>query len=265
MGKQRPTIGVAFGAGGVRGFAHIGVLKVLEQHNIPIDVVAGSSMGALVAGLYGVGQTPESMEKFAKFFRRQYYVDYIVPKLGFIKGDKVVKLIRILAKGKRLEELPIPVSIVAADLISGKKVVFQDGDIADAVRASISIPGIFVPVTKNEQVLVDGGVLERVPTSVVKEMGADIIIGIDVSSYKSEQKATSIYDVILLTIDMMGREISKHQQLEQAFMINPMVKQTNGLIFKDVDAIIEAGVIAATEKIKSLKEVIDNWEEHNVE
>ncbi|KMK77100.1 patatin-like phospholipase family protein [Alkalihalobacillus pseudalcaliphilus] len=265
MAKQRPKIGIAFGAGGVRGFAHVGVLKVLKAHNVPIDYVAGSSMGALVAGLYGVGQTPEAMEKFAKLFKRKYYLDYIVPKMGFVKGDKVLELIRILTKRKRIEDLQIPVAIIAADLLSGNKVVFREGDLAEAVRASISIPGIFVPVSYQDQLLVDGGVLERVPTSVVKEMGADIIIGIDVSYYKSEQKVATIYDVILLTIDIMGREIYKQQQSEKSLMIKPVVKQSNGLLFKDVDSIILAGEQATEQKMVQLKNMIANWKENDID
>ncbi|GAF63955.1 patatin-like phospholipase family protein [Alkalihalobacillus trypoxylicola] len=266
MTKQRPTIGLALGAGGVRGFAHVGVLKVLEKEKIPIDYLAGSSMGALVASLYGVGHTTETMERFATLFKRKFYVDYTIPKLGFIKGERVVELIRILAKSKKLEELPIPVSIVAADLISGTKVIMKEGDIAEAVRASISIPGIFVPVTKNDQVLVDGGVLERVPTSVVKEMGADIVIGVDVSAYKVEQKLLTIFDVIMMTIDMMAKEMSsKTEDVQNSFTIKPIVKQTNGLLFKDVSSIIKAGEVAAKERIEELKEKINDWKENHIE
>ncbi len=157
MEKQQPLIGLALGSGGVRGFAHIGVIKTLLKHEIPIHFVAGSSMGALVGAMYGAGHSIENMEKMAVMFRRKFYIDFTVPKMGLITGKRLKELIYMLSKQKNIEDLKVPVHIVATDLKSGERVVFKEGPVADAVRASISIPGIFIPEKIDGRLLVDGG------------------------------------------------------------------------------------------------------------
>src|SRR5690606_3313588 len=167
---KEPVIGLALGSGGARGFAHLGVLKVLLEEKISINLIAGTSMGSLVASFYGAGLDIDRLYKLALAFKRKYYLDFTVPKMGFIAGKRVKELIRIFTHGKNIEELDIPVRVVATDLMTGEKVVFDKGSIADAVRASISIPGVFIPEKLNGRLLVDGGVVDRVPVSVVKEM-----------------------------------------------------------------------------------------------
>ena len=221
---NRPKIGLALGSGGARGFAHLGVIKVLVENNIPIDYIAGSSMGSLVACFYGAGIDIESLYKLSTAFKRKYYLDFTVPKMGFIAGKRVKELIRIFTKGKNLEELMIPVSVVATDLLSGEKVVFKEGPIDDAVRASISIPGIFVPEKVNGRLLIDGGVVDRIPVSVVKEMGADIVIAVDVSRVKTDTEITSIYDVIMQSLDIMQMELVENRQIASDVMIRPNVE-----------------------------------------
>ncbi|WP_209125480.1 patatin-like phospholipase family protein [Alkalihalobacillus sp. BA299] len=258
---DRPKIGLALGSGGARGFAHIGVLKVLEEANIPIDFIAGSSMGSLVGVLYGAGQSTENLEKFAKLFRRKYYLDFTVPKMGFVAGKKVKELIHILAKGKNLEELSPPVRVVATDLLNGERVVFKDGPSAPAIRASISIPGIFVPEKWNGRLLVDGGVVDRVPVSVVREMGADITIAVDVSYFQEEPQISSIYDVILQTMDIMERELVRHREIDTDVMIRPMVRQASSIAFTNVEEYVRLGEDEARKHINLICEQIDKWKE----
>jgi NTE family protein len=261
MGSTRPKVGLALGSGGARGFAHIGVLKVLEKENIPIDYIAGSSMGALVGSLYGVGQSPANLEKFATLFRRKYFIDFIVPKLGFIAGQKAKEVIRLLAKGKKLEELSPPVAVVATDIKNGERVVLTDGDVATAVRASIAIPGIFVPEKIGDRLLVDGGVIDRVPVSVVKEMGADVTIAVDVSFFRTEIELHTIYDVIMQSMDIMAREMVRVQEFDRSIMIRPIVEHKGTLDFSDVDSLIRRGEEATLEKIEEIKSCIANWKE----
>jgi len=121
----RPKVGLALGSGGARGFAHLGVIKVLREEGIPIDLIAGSSMGALVASFYGAGLDIDRLYKLSRVFKRKYYLDFTVPKMGFIAGKRVKELIRIFTHGKTIEELDIPIGIVATDLMSGEKVVFK--------------------------------------------------------------------------------------------------------------------------------------------
>ncbi|WP_100373312.1 patatin-like phospholipase family protein [Bacillus sp. FJAT-45037] len=259
MPQTRPKIGLALGSGGARGFAHIGVIKALEKENIPIDYLAGSSMGSLVASLYGIGQSTEALERFAKLFKRKYYLDFTVPKQGFIVGNRIKELIRLLAKSKQLEEALIPVSVVATDLKKGERVVINTGPIAEAVRASISIPGIFVPEKRGEQILVDGGVIDRVPVSVVKEMGADLTIAVDVSYFRQELEFTSIFDVIMQSMDIMAREGMKPKEVDSSFIIRPIVNHTSPLDFTSVDLLIKRGEEATYEQIPKIKETIRDW------
>ncbi|MFC5712259.1 patatin-like phospholipase family protein [Thalassorhabdus alkalitolerans] len=263
MEKQQPLIGLALGSGGVRGFAHIGVIKTLLKHEIPIHFVAGSSMGALVGAMYGAGHSIENMEKMAVMFRRKFYIDFTVPKMGLITGKRLKELIYMLSKQKNIEDLKVPVHIVATDLKSGERVVFKKGPVADAVRASISIPGIFIPEKIDGRLLVDGGVIDRVPASVVKEMGADLTIAVDVSFYERETEISSIYDVIMQSMEIMGRQLLQYREIEADIMIRPITKYYNSIVFEEVNELIALGEKAAEGQIHHIKEMLTKWREKN--
>jgi len=254
-----PKIGLALGSGGARGFAHIGVIRVLKEEQIPIDFIAGSSMGAIVGTFYGAGLDIDRLYKLAVAFKRKYYLDFTVPKMGFIAGNRVKELIRIFTKGKNLEQLDIPVAVVATDLLRGEKVIFDKGSIADAVRASIAIPGILVPEKIDGRVLVDGGVIDRVPISVVKNMGADIVIAVDVNTVKDTGEITTIFDVILQSIDIMQNEIVKHRELTSDIMLRPLVGQYSARAFTNVEDIIRVGEEETKKQINDIKKVIADW------
>ncbi|MFC4320292.1 patatin-like phospholipase family protein [Litchfieldia salsa] len=254
-----PKIGLALGSGGARGFAHLGVIKVLKEENIPIDLIAGSSMGALVGAFYGTGLDIDKLYKLAYAFKRKYYLDFTVPKMGFISGNRVKELIRMFTKNKNIEDLQIPLSIVATDLLKGERVVFNKGPVASAVRASIAIPGILVPERIDGRVLVDGGVVDKVPISILKEMGADIVIAVDVSSVKMIEEITSIYDVILQSIEIMQNEIMKYRVMEADVMISPLVTQYSSRAFTNIEDIIRIGEDSARVMIPQIRDLIDNW------
>ncbi|MFC0189011.1 patatin-like phospholipase family protein [Fictibacillus aquaticus] len=258
---KEPKIGLALGSGGARGFAHVGVISALREAGIPIDLISGSSMGALVGALVAIGQPDESMKKMANLFKRKYYMDYTVPKMGFISGRKIKELIRLLTHNKNIEETLIPLTIVATDLIQGNKVVFREGPISDAVRASISIPGILVPEKIEGRLLVDGGVIDRVPVSVVREMGADIVLAVDISHFKAEPSVSSIFDVIIQSIDIMQREMVRWHEISADVMIRPMVEQYSSTAFKDVNEIIAIGEEAGRKQIPYIQEKIQKWKE----
>lgn len=258
---RSPRIGLALGSGGARGFAHLGAIKVLKEEGIPIDLIAGSSMGALVACFYGVGIEIEHLYKLSSAFKRKYYLDFTVPKMGFIMGKRVKEFIRVFTHGKNIEELSLPVGVVATDLLTGEKVVFKKGPIADAVRASISIPGIFVPEKYHGRILVDGGVVDRVPVSVAREMGADVVIAIDVSRVKRNAEITSIYDVIMQSIDIMQSEIVSHREMASDFMIRPPVEMFSSRAFTNIEEIIAIGEEETRKNIPHLKRLIEQWKE----
>lgn len=259
--EHRPRIGLALGSGGARGFAHLGVIKVLLEEGIPIDLIAGSSMGALVACFYGAGLEMEHLYKLSGAFKRKYYLDFTVPKMGFIMGKRVKEFIRVFTHGKNIEDLMLPVGVVATDLLTGEKVVFKKGPIADAVRASISIPGIFVPEKYHGRLLVDGGVADRVPVSVVREMGADFVIAVDVSRVKRNAEISSIYDVIMQSIDIMQAEIVSQRELTSDFMIRPHVEMYSSRAFTNVDEIIAIGEDEMRKNIHRLKQLIEQRKE----
>jgi NTE family protein len=262
---RRPKIGLALGSGGARGFAHLGVIKVLRDEGIPIDMIAGSSMGAMVGCFYGAGLDVDRLYKLSRAFKRKYYLDFTVPKMGFIAGKRVKELIRIFTHGKEIQELDIPVAVVATDLVSGEKVVFKDGPIADAVRASIAIPGIFTPEKLDGRLLIDGGVIDRIPVSVVKEMGADIVIAVDVSHVKTNAEITSIFDVIMQSIDIMQMELVATREIASDIMIKPRVEMYSSRAFTNIDDIIANGEKETVKQIGKIKQVIEQWKEPQTE
>ncbi|MGG3988637.1 patatin-like phospholipase family protein [Bacillus smithii] len=259
----KPKIGLALGSGGAKGFAHVGVLKAFQEASVPIDMIAGSSMGALVASFYGAGHSMEQLSKFSLAFRKKFFLDFTVPKMGLIAGNRIKDMIRLLTHGKNIEDLMLPVAIVATDLKQAEKVVFTKGPVADAVRASISIPGIFVPEKWNGKLLVDGGVVDRVPVSVVKEMGADIIIGVDVSGVKKGTDISTIYDVIIQSIDILQLEAMENRTVESHLMIKPPVEKFNSRSFTNIQEIIQAGENEARKKIPEILTIIDDWKENH--
>lgn len=263
--KRKPLVGLALGSGGARGFAHIGVLKVLEAHGIKIDLLAGSSMGSLIAAVYANGIAPYMMGKLAMNLRRKHLVDLTVPSMGFVTGDKIKQLIQLLTHGKRIEELQIPLAIVATDIEIGERVVFREGPVDQAVRASISIPGIFVPERVDGRLLVDGGVIDRVPVTVLRDMGADIVIAVDVAQLDTSMKISSIFDVIVQTIDVMEREIFRSRILTADLVIRPDVGHYSSIAYSGVEEIIDRGESAATEHIERILEMIANWEANDNE
>ncbi|MGG3466554.1 patatin-like phospholipase family protein [Neobacillus pocheonensis] len=256
---EHPKIGLALGSGGARGFAHLGVIIALKEAGIPIHLIAGSSMGALVASFYGAGLDLERLYKLSTAFKRKYFLDFIVPKMGLISGKKVKEFIRLFTHGKNIEDLTIPVGIVATDLLTGEKVVFKSGPVAEAVRASISIPGIFVPEKYNGRILVDGGVSDRVPVSVAKEMGADIVIAVDVSRVKRNAEISSIYDVIMQSIDIMQAEILNSREIAANIMIRPPVEIFSSRAFTNVEEIIKLGEEETKKHLQQIKAEIEQW------
>lgn len=256
---MEPKIALALGSGGARGFAHVGVLKVFEEEGIPIHMIAGSSIGALAGSVYGVGKDINRMYRLAKYFKRKYYLDFHIQKMGLIVGDRVKELIGLICYKKNIEDLDIPVAIVATDLLTGEKVIFTTGNLASAVRASISIPGIFVPEIIDDKLLVDGGLIDRIPVSVAKEMGADIVVGVDVSAIKKHPQIHSVYDVIWQSIDILQYEALQNREYASNVMLKPNVMEFDSKSFTQIEDIMKAGELEARSKMDSIRECITAW------
>jgi NTE family protein len=260
MAVKRSRVGLVLGAGGARGFAHIGVIQALNQHHIPIDCIVGSSMGALVGALYATHLDIELLRKVALQLKRKHWLDLVVPKTGLVAGEKVKELVKLLTHGKNIEELKIPLAVVATDLRKGERRVFRTGPAYQAVRASISIPGIFVPVMDGEDVLVDGGVIDRLPVSVAREMGADIVIAVDIPFDSRDETITTLFDVIAQTIDVMERQMASIQQLNTDITLFPKVGHITVADFSEAAFCIQAGYEEAIGRIDEIKTLIKHRE-----
>ncbi len=178
-------IGLALGGGGARGLAHIGILKVLEREGIHADIIAGTSMGGLVGAAYAAGISPGEMERVAhRWSRPLEMVKLMDPGLiqgAMLKGSRIYRALEtLLGKGLRFETLPRQLAVTAADLNSGCEVILKEGLVVDAIRATISFPGVFAPLKRFGLRLVDGGVLNNVPADVVRQMGANLVLAVDV-------------------------------------------------------------------------------------
>ena len=175
-------VGLALSGGTAKGFAHIGVLEVFEKNKIPIDYIAGTSMGAVVGALYASGISISEMKKIAKTTKWMNLLDFTLPDKGILSGEKIEQFLRILLKNKKFKDLEIPTAVVAADIKQGEKVIFKKGDVASALRASISLPNLFVPYEYEKRILVDGGVIDPLPVDVARNMGADVVIAVNLST-----------------------------------------------------------------------------------
>lgn len=186
MGRNKIScgkIGLALGSGSARGWAHIGVIRALEEAGVQIDYIAGTSIGAVVGAVYASGNLDALEEVTRQFDWKQIasFMDIVIPKSGLIDGKKVSAFIRSHVEEVNIEDLQIPFSAIATDLNTGREIIINKGDIIEAVRASVSVPGIFTPVKRNGTFLVNGGLVNPVPVSVLREMGAEYVIAVDLN------------------------------------------------------------------------------------
>jgi NTE family protein len=201
-GSNHPSrIGLALGSGSARGLAHLGVIRALEEAGIEISFVAGTSIGALIGAAYASGRLDAMVSTFQEFNWKKTtaFFDVVFPKSGLIDGAKVGELVRTHINSEVIESLPIPFCAVATDIQTGEEVVISQGDVIEAVRASISVPGIFTPVRSNGRLLVDGGLVNPVPVSVVRSMGADVVIAVDLNHQITEKNLKPLTAVKVAT------------------------------------------------------------------
>ena len=183
LAGNNQKIGLALGSGSARGLAHIGVMRALEEQGIKVDCVAGTSIGSLIGSAYASGKLNALKKDYLDFDWKKiaYFFDVVFPKSGLIDGKKVADFVREYVQAETIENLPLPFQAVATDNGTGAEVCLNQGDVIEAVRASISVPGIFTPVRRNDQILVDGGLVNPVPVSVARSMGADIVVAVDLN------------------------------------------------------------------------------------
>jgi NTE family protein len=239
----RPVVGLALGGGVVRGMAHIGVLQVLQAERIPVDIVAGTSVGSLVGAIFAGGMPLDELERLAPTLSWPKLVGPAWPRQGLLSNAKLGRFVESLIGRKRVEELPISYAAVAVDRASGNEVILRDGMVADAVRASTAIPGLFKPVSRGERQLIDGGLVNNVPASVVRSMGADVVIAVDVRDYNyfAPRQEGGLMLSFLRAYDIMINKAA-HSELEWANVpIRATCPGANPYGFKMAGALIEAG------------------------
>jgi NTE family protein len=255
---ERPKIGLALGSGGLRGMAHVGVLRVLEKEGIPIDYIAGCSIGSLIGALYSAGLSLDNIEKLSKHLKRRHWLDFVIPKMGLFSGERVLNMIRILTKKKTFDQLQIPLSVVATELHEGKEFIFNSGEVATAVRASVSVPGIFIPFEIDNMMLVDGAVLNPTPIDVARNMGADIVIAVDLAHAGTVCSITNIFDVIIQSIDIMERELMKNREMVCDVIIRPDIAHISPSSFDQTEECIALGEAAALEMLPRIRSLMDS-------
>lgn len=254
-----PVVGLALGGGAAKGFAHLGVLKVLVEEQIPIDLIAGSSIGSVFGALYGAGVDLQLLEKILYSLPRKQFFDLTVPRMGLISGRSLEELLRLLTKDKDFSQLNIPVYVVAVDIERGEKVVINEGSVAEAVRGSIAIPGIFTPKRWRERLLVDGAVLERVPVGVAREKGADVVIAVDVKFGGERDKKiqiNNIFDVILNSIELMEKEVALPYLSEADILIQPDLSHISSSNYERMEDCVMLGEKATRQSLPKIKEAL---------
>jgi NTE family protein len=217
----KPKVALVLGGGAVRGFAHIGVIKVLEAQGIVPDMVVGTSAGSVVGALYAAGYSGFELQKIAFKLEEDSVGDWTIPDRGFIKGEALQGFINKSVQNRPIEKLKKPYAAVATDLQSGEMTVFSKGNTGMAVRASSSVPGLFQPVTINGHDYVDGGLVSPVPVNAARALGADVIIAVDISGKPKYRKVEGVTDVLLQTFGIMGQVISRRELQDADVVIQP--------------------------------------------
>jgi NTE family protein len=214
-------VALVLGGGAVRGFAHIGVIKVLEAQGIVPDMIVGTSAGSVVGALYAAGYTGFELQKIAFRLEEESVGDWVIPDRGFIKGEALQNFINKAVQNKPIEKLRKPFAAVATDLQSGDMMVFSRGNTGMAVRASSSVPGIFQPVTISGHDYVDGGLVSPVPIKVARSLGADIVIAVDISAKPKYARIEGLTDILLQTFGIMGQSIRNQELPDADVLIRP--------------------------------------------
>jgi NTE family protein len=257
---KKPVVGLVLGAGAARGFAHVGVIKALEAQGIRPDLVVGSSAGSVIATLLASGASGNELNRLALNLDEATIADWGLPFAGrfggLIKGDALQNMINREVQNKTIEQMRIPLGIVATELQSGKGVLFRTGNTGQAVRASCSVPGVFQPTVIAGKEYVDGGLVAPVPVSYARQMGATLVIAVNISSEPVHQDASGTLGVLQQTISIMQQSINQFELKSADIVITPQLKQMSGGDFKSRNAAILAGEIAAQEQMGLIKEKI---------
>ncbi|MHB8918413.1 MAG: patatin-like phospholipase family protein [Desulfocucumaceae bacterium] len=259
----RPLIGLALGAGVVRGMAHIGVIRSLHKNGVPIDLVAGTSAGALVGACLAAGLTVEKMEEVARGLRwSKIAAPVLPPGKAFLSNERLGQLVDRILEGRTFDQLNLPFAVVAADACTGEEVVIREGKVSDAIRASSAIPAIFEPVVLSGRTLVDGAVVNMVPGSVCRAMGADMVIAVSVGdfSFQSGPPRNIIMAILRYTDMMLHKQVALSKNQWADAVINVERPDLSGYNFREARHFIREGERATDQVVPRIKALISAWQ-----
>lgn len=257
----RPKVALVLGGGAARGFAHIGVIRVLEREKIPVDIIVGTSVGSLIGALYAQEANSFELEWTAFTLEKDDLLDYALlsATMGPIKGDRLEAFVTKKIPVTNIENLRIPFAAVATDLNRGTRVVLDRGPLARAIRASCAIPGIFQPVEYRGRLLVDGGAIDNLPVAVAREKGADIVIAVDISQNVTNFNITNLFDVTLQAVNIMFAENVTQRRRDADVLVSPAVGNVAMLDFTQKKRLVQAGIDAAEQSLPAIRQAIENW------
>jgi NTE family protein len=243
--KQAKNIGLALGGGAILGAAHIGVLGALEERNIKISSISGTSIGAFIAALYAFGISPQEIETKVADLNWLDAAGFSISKYGLLSNEKLGDTLKDTLGDVQFKDAKIPLAVVATDIGACKKVILKKGSVAEAVMASACIPGIFIPVEIEGRLLVDGGLVENVPISPLKEMGEEMILGVDLNAKRKYQKPEDMIDVLANALDLAIDNATRIQTEEADILIAPELSAYNRADVEKIHDIVQEGYDAA--------------------
>ncbi len=248
-------IGLALGGGAARGFAHVGVIAVLEEAGLKPQLVVGTSAGSLVAALYASGKTSAQLQQTALNMEEVAFTDWMLPIFGrgMFRGDALARYVNELVSNRSIENMLIPLGIVATDLGNGDAVLFQRGDTGVAVRASSAVPGVFVPVKIGAREYVDGGLASPVPVRFARQMGADVVIAVDISTPPEANPASNTLQILLQTFAIMVKSINQFELKDADVVVRPSLVGLKSADFSARQRAIDAGRAAMLVALPALK------------
>lgn len=242
---KKEKVALVLGGGAARGFAHVGVIKVLEANGIVPDLIVGTSAGSLVGALYASGLNGFELQRVALSVEESTFADWTLAGRGLIRGEAIAQFVNTQLKQTTIEKLPRGLAIVATDLRTGEPIVFQRGDTGTAVRASSAVPGIFNPVRIGDREYVDGGLTHPVPAAVARRLGADVVIAVDISAKPDGRELSGTVDVLLQTFTIMGARVAQYELAAADVVIRPALGQIRGTDFSARNVAILEGERAA--------------------
>ena len=253
--KKPVKLGLALGGGAARGFAHVGVIAVLEEAGLRPQLVVGTSAGSLVAAMYASGKSSAQLQQTALNLEEVAITDWMLPLVGrgMFRGDALARYVNDLVAGRLIENMAMPLGIVATDLHSGQAVLFQRGDTGTAVRASSAVPAVFVPVKIGTREYVDGGLVAPVPVKFARQMGADVVLAVDISAPPEGNAADGTLQILLQTFAIMGKTINQYELQGADVVVRPSAQGLKSTDFSARQRAIDAGRAAMLAALPALR------------